>query len=116
MTRSINKLDDARLIKLPKHPANNGDGVLVVAEAAQQVPFQIQRMFTIVAAAGAKRGQHAHRLCSQFMLCVRGAVSVLCDNGSDRKAFLLDSGELGLLVPPGLPGHEDAARIDTFRK
>jgi dTDP-4-dehydrorhamnose 3,5-epimerase-like enzyme len=59
-------------------------------------------MFTIVAPAGAKRGRHAHRLCSQFMVCVRGAVDVVCDNGSDRKTFSLESGELALLVPPGL--------------
>jgi dTDP-4-dehydrorhamnose 3,5-epimerase-like enzyme len=98
----MNKLNDARLIKLPKHGGANGDGVLVVAEAAEQVPFQIQRMFTIVAAAGAKRGQHAHRLCSQFMVCVSGSVSVVCDDGGDRKTFSLDSGELALLVPPEL--------------
>ena len=67
----MNELRDARLIKLPKHAAANGDGVLVAAETAQQVPFQIQGMFTIVAPAGAKRGQHAHRLCSQFMVCVK---------------------------------------------
>jgi hypothetical protein len=48
----MNELRDARLIKLPKHAAANGDGVLVVAETAQQVPFQIQGMFTIVAPAG----------------------------------------------------------------
>lgn len=97
----MNKLD-VHLIKLPKHAGANGDGVLVVAEAAQQVPFPIQRMFTIVAAAGAKRGRHAHRLCSQFMVCVRGAVEVVCDDGDDRKTFSLDSGELALLVPPAL--------------
>jgi dTDP-4-dehydrorhamnose 3,5-epimerase-like enzyme len=98
----MHELGDARLIKLPKHAAGNGDGVLVVAEAAREVPFQIQRMFTIVAAAGAKRGQHAHRLCTQFMVCARGAVSILCDDGADRKTFSLDSGELALFVPPGL--------------
>jgi WxcM-like, C-terminal len=98
----MNELADARLIKLPKHAGANGDGVLVVAEAAEQVPFQIQRMFTIVAPAGAMRGHRAHRLCSQFMICVKGAVSVVCDDGADRKAFFLDSGEMALLAPPQL--------------
>jgi dTDP-4-dehydrorhamnose 3,5-epimerase-like enzyme len=97
-----NELGDAHLIKLPKHATANGDGVLVVAEAAEQVPFQIQRMFTIVADAGAKRGQHAHRLCSQFMVCVRGAVDIVCDDGIGRKTFSLDTGESALFVPPGL--------------
>jgi dTDP-4-dehydrorhamnose 3,5-epimerase-like enzyme len=98
----MNQVSDARLIKLPKHTDANGDGELIVAEAAQQVPFQIQRMFTITAPAGARRGWHAHRLCSQFMVCVRGAVDVACDDESDRKTFSLDSGELALLVPPSL--------------
>jgi dTDP-4-dehydrorhamnose 3,5-epimerase-like enzyme len=98
----MNPVDDAHLIKLPKHAGSNGDGVLVVAEAAEQVPFQIRRMFTIVAPAGAKRGQHAHRLCSQFMVCVRGVVVVVCDDGGSRKTFSLGSGDLALLVPPEL--------------
>jgi dTDP-4-dehydrorhamnose 3,5-epimerase-like enzyme len=96
----MNELGDARLITMPHH-ATDGDGVLVVAEAAQ-VTFQIQRMFTIAAPAGAKRGEHAHWLCSQFMMCVSGAVNVTCDDASDRKTFSLDRRELALLVPPGL--------------
>jgi hypothetical protein len=48
------------------------------------------------------------------MLCVRGAVSVLCDNGSDRKAFSLDSGELALLVPPGLWIEIDVRQDDSI--
>jgi dTDP-4-dehydrorhamnose 3,5-epimerase-like enzyme len=35
-------------------------------------------------------------------MCVSGAVDVVCDDGSDRKTFLLDRSELALLVPPGL--------------
>jgi dTDP-4-dehydrorhamnose 3,5-epimerase-like enzyme len=95
----MNKLTDARQIKLPKHL--DGDGILVVAEA-EKVPFQIQRMFTVAAPARTKRGNHAHRLCSQFMLCVTGAVDVTYDNGKERKMFVLDRGELALLVPPGI--------------
>jgi WxcM-like, C-terminal len=78
--------------------------LLVVTEAGEHVPFhRIQRMFMIVALAGAKRGRHAHRLCSQFMLCVKGsAVDVVCDDGMDRKTFSLDHPELALFVPPGL--------------
>lgn len=96
----MNDLGDARLITLPQHVEN--DGVLVVAEAPVKVPFQIQRMFTIAAPAGAKRGQHAHQLCSQFIVCVSGAVDAVCDDGRERKAFSLGRPNLALLVPPGL--------------
>jgi hypothetical protein len=48
----MNELSDARLIKLPRFMDPGGDGLLVVTEAGEQVPFhQIQRMFTIVARA-----------------------------------------------------------------
>ena len=88
----MNHLHDARLIELPQHARD--DGEVVVAEAAAQVPFQITT--------GAKRGRHAHRLCSQFMVCVNGAVDVVCDDGSKQRTFMLDRRNRALLVPPGL--------------
>jgi UDP-2-acetamido-3-amino-2,3-dideoxy-glucuronate N-acetyltransferase len=96
-------LVDAHLIKLSQYVDADSDGLLVVAEAGKHVPFhRIQRMFTIVAPAGAKRGRHARRLCSQFMLCVKGVVDIVSDDGRDRKTFSLDHPELALFVPPRL--------------
>jgi dTDP-4-dehydrorhamnose 3,5-epimerase-like enzyme len=96
----MNKLTDARLIDLPRHA--RADGEVIVAEAVAQVPFRIERMFALTAPAGAERGRHAHRLCSQFMICVSGAVDVVCENGSSRKKFALHRRNRALLVPPGL--------------
>jgi dTDP-4-dehydrorhamnose 3,5-epimerase-like enzyme len=94
------QLSDARLIDLPLHA--RADGEVVVAEAAAQVPFRIERMFALAAPAGTKRGRHAHRLCSQFMICVSGAVDVVCEDGSKRNTFGLNRRNQALLVPPGL--------------
>jgi dTDP-4-dehydrorhamnose 3,5-epimerase-like enzyme len=94
------KLGDARLIDLPRHA--RPDGEVIVAEAAAQVPFRIERMFALAAPAGAKRGRHAHRLCSQFMICVSGAVDVVCEDGSQKSTFALNRRNQALLVPPGL--------------
>jgi dTDP-4-dehydrorhamnose 3,5-epimerase-like enzyme len=96
----MNHLHDARLIEPPQHARD--DGEVVVAEAAAQVPFQIKRMFALAAPAGTKRGRHAHRLCSQFMVCVNGAVDVVCDDGSKQHTFMLDRRNRALLVPPEL--------------
>jgi dTDP-4-dehydrorhamnose 3,5-epimerase-like enzyme len=96
----MNQLGNARLINLPRHA--RGDGEVVVAEAAAQVPFRIERMFTLTAPAGAQRGRHAHRQCSQFMICVSGAVDVVCDEGGKQRTFVLDRSDLALVVPPGL--------------
>jgi dTDP-4-dehydrorhamnose 3,5-epimerase-like enzyme len=89
---------DLRLSALPRFVRD--DGEVVVAEAATQVPFAIERMFTLAAGVGAKRGQHAHRLCSQFMLCVHGTVDVICDDGHERRTFTRARGNEALLVPP----------------
>ncbi len=97
----MHDLADARLVKLPKHMDDEGGGLLVVAEASQ-LPFIFQRMFAIAAPAGAMRGRHAHRLCSQLIMCVRGGADVVCDDANDRKTFALDRPEIALLVPPGL--------------
>jgi dTDP-4-dehydrorhamnose 3,5-epimerase-like enzyme len=96
----MNKIEDACLIALPRH--ERADGEVVVAEATRQVPFRIERMFALTAPAGAKRGRHAHRLCSQFMICVNGAVDVACEDGSKQKTFRLDRRDMALLVPSGL--------------
>jgi hypothetical protein len=94
----INSVGDVRLIELPRYARD--DGEIVVAQAASQVPFAIARMFTITGPMGARRGEHAHRRCSQVMLCVHGAVAVVCDDGRDQKTFALDRGYLALFVPP----------------
>jgi dTDP-4-dehydrorhamnose 3,5-epimerase-like enzyme len=89
-----------QIIELPRHARH--DGEVVVAEIAAQVPFRIERMFALAAPAGAKRGRHAHRRCSQFMICVSGAVDVVCEDGSSKNTFALDRRSQALLVPPGL--------------
>jgi len=96
----MNHLSDARLIDLPRHA--RADGEVVIAEAAAQVPFRIERMFALTAPAGAKRGGHAHRRCSQFMICVNGAVEIVCEDGRSKSAFALGRRNQALLVPPGL--------------
>jgi len=84
----MNKLTDARLIDLARHARTAGE--VIVAEAAAQVPFRIERIFTLTAPAGAVRGRHAHRLCSQFMICVSGAVDVVCEDGNSKKTFAMN--------------------------
>ena len=96
----MSKFADARLIDLPRHA--RADGEVIVAEAAAQVPFRIERMFVLAAPAGARRGRHAHRLCSQFMICVSGAVDVVCEDGIDKQSFALERRNQALLVPPGV--------------
>lgn len=93
-----NTTADLRLIALPEH--HRDDGSVVVAETFVHIPYTIARVFTLQGPVGSRRGHHAHRLCSQFMVCVHGAVDIICDDGSERRTFTLDQGNQALLVPP----------------
>jgi dTDP-4-dehydrorhamnose 3,5-epimerase-like enzyme len=78
------------------------NGVLCVYESGKQVPFVVQRVFTVSTKAGHARGDHAHRQCTQLLVCVSGRIRVSCDNGHSVKEHLLDHMATGLLVPPGV--------------
>jgi dTDP-4-dehydrorhamnose 3,5-epimerase-like enzyme len=103
----IHTIQDVRLLDLPRH--SRADGDLVVLEHGEQVPFMAARIFTVRAQKRAVRGQHAHRQCSQFLVCVHGEIAVECDDGKTKNRYLLDNGNKGLLIPPGIWG------IETYR-
>jgi len=76
-------------------------GFLVVIENAGAPPFSIARVFIVQAEKNAVRGRHAHKLCSQFLVCSSGEVLITCTDGDERVEFLLNKPSLGLLIPPG---------------
>lgn len=93
-------LSSVSLVKLPHHEEDNGQ--LVVIEGLVNIPFAIARVFLVLASKGAIRGMHAHKACTQFLTCPRGAVKVMCTDGVDSLFFELNHPNLGLYIPPGL--------------
>ena len=93
------------LIHFPRYPDSNG--ILCVYESGQKVPFDIRRIFTVSAMRGDMRGEHAHKQCSQLLVCVSGQIRVVCDDGFFLTHHLLDSMNHGLLVPPGIWAQEE---------
>ena len=83
------------------------NGALCVYEGSQQVPFDIRRVFTVSAKAGDTRGDHAHKQCTQLLICVSGKIRVSCDDGSVVTQHLLDNMGVGLLVSPGIWAKEE---------
>ena len=56
-------------------------GLLTVGEFERQIPFIPRRYFMVFGVPSAEvRGEHAHYSCQQFLVCVRGACSVLVDD------------------------------------
>ena len=94
-------MESVQLIQFPFFKEDNGE-LSVFEQNPEAIPFQIKRIFNVRADKGSVRGQHAHRLCSQMLICSNGSVEVFCDDSSNQEVFLLDNPNFGLLVPPGV--------------
>jgi acetyltransferase-like isoleucine patch superfamily enzyme len=76
-------------------------GTLAAMEFEKQVPFAVNRTFFVFDVPSREtRGEHAHRECHQFLVCIRGSCAVVADDGETRQEFLLNSPTLGLHLPP----------------
>ena len=76
-------------------------GDLSVGEFTKEIPFEPKRYFLVFNVPSEKtRGEHAHRECHQFLICVKGSCSVVADDGVLRREVLLDQPNLGLYLPP----------------
>jgi hypothetical protein len=76
-------------------------GSLSVGEFEKQIPFAPKRYFIVFDVPSKEvRGEHAHRVCEQFLICVHGSCSVLVDDGVNHAEVLLSSRDEGLYLPP----------------
>lgn len=76
-------------------------GSLTVGEFDRTIPFAVKRYFMVFDVPSMEtRGEHAHRQCHQFLICVRGSCALVADDGKNRQEFLLDSPDLGVHLPP----------------
>lgn len=91
------------LHKLPRY--QDLRGALSVGEFSKDLPFQPKRYFLVFDVPSQEtRGEHAHRICHQFLICVKGSVRVLADDGRRREEFTLDSPSVGLHLSPMIWG------------
>ena len=65
------------------------------------MPFSPQRYFLVFDVPGKEvRGEHAHRASHQFLVCARGSLNVVVDDGVNTEEVRLDRPDLGLHIPP----------------
>lgn len=93
------QMNGVRVIELPEVVDMRGS--LSVGEVGPQIPFDVKRYFLVYDVPSREvRGEHAHRVCHQFLIAVSGSVNVVADDGVSRQEFLLDRPNLGLHLPP----------------
>jgi UDP-2-acetamido-3-amino-2,3-dideoxy-glucuronate N-acetyltransferase len=78
-------------------------GTLSVGEFLRSVPFEPRRYFLVYGVPSPEvRGEHAHRLCRQFLICISGSCSVMADDGRHRVEVVLDAPYRGIHLPAGV--------------
>ncbi len=94
---------DCVLYKLPL--VSDIRGNLSVAEYEDQIPFMPKRCFWVFDVPSQEvRGEHAHKELHQYLICVKGSVTVVLDDGFNKTEVVLDEPNLGLHIPPRVWG------------
>ena len=76
-------------------------GDLIAREVGAGFPFTPKRAFLVMDVSSKEvRGEHAHRECEQLLVCVKGSMACVVDDGVRHQEVLLDTPEVGLYVPP----------------
>jgi carbonic anhydrase/acetyltransferase-like protein (isoleucine patch superfamily) len=113
----VDPFEGARFITPPSKPGESIDfagcsvirlpqvidlrGALTYGEVGQYLPFEPQRFFVVYDVPSAQiRGSHAHRQLHEWIVVVKGSVTVTADDGTDRAQVLLDDPTLALHLRP----------------
>jgi len=76
-------------------------GSLTFAEVNGLLPFLPKRFFLIYNVPSQEiRGEHAHRVQHQFLVCLHGSCTVMVEDGQFRAEVKLTQPTVGLYIPP----------------
>ena len=80
---------------------NDLRGDLSVTDVEKEIPFPVKRIFWIYNVPSEHvRGSHVHRELEEFLVCVKGSVSIVVDDGQSREELTLNDPSTGLYLPP----------------
>jgi UDP-2-acetamido-3-amino-2,3-dideoxy-glucuronate N-acetyltransferase len=92
-------VQDVKLIHLKHVEDMRGD--LCVSEWYKDLPFIPRRIFMVYNVPDARiRGEHAHKECHEFLVCAKGSMAIVVDDGINREEYVLDQPWFGIYLPP----------------
>ena len=94
-------MESVKLLEFPIFEEDSGE-LVVFEENIAVIPFLIKRIFNVRSEKDSVRGKHAHRLCSQILICSNGSIEVTCDDSTNKEIYILNKPNYGLLVSPGI--------------
>ena len=91
-------LDDVKKFTLKTF--TEPDGKLTPIELDKDVPFEVKRMFYVYDVHDQNdRGKHSHHKTKQILIAVSGGVTVVCDDGKERRNYVLNEPNRALYIP-----------------
>ena len=105
-------MESVKLLEFPIFEEDNGE-LVVFEENIEVIPFSIKRIFNVRSEKDSVRGKHAHRLCSQILICSNGSIQVTCDDSTKKEIYILDKPNYGLLVSPGIWAEQKYIKQNT---
>lgn len=87
------------IYKIPKASDLRGD--LSFIEYKKNIPFLVKRFFMVYNVPSKEiRGEHAHKKNHQFLICLKGSLSVIVDDGRKSIEIPLREGDSGIYIRP----------------
>ena len=105
-------MESVKLLEFPIFEEDSGE-LVIFEEIIAVIPFSIKRIFNVRSEKDSVRGKHAHRLCSQILICSNGSIQVTCDDSTNKEIFILDKPNYGLLVSPGIWAEQKYIKQNT---
>ena len=82
-------------------------GSIHIGEVDEEIPFTPKRYFIVSNVPKDEvRGQHAHKICHQFLICINGTICTEIDDGYKKSIILLNKPSFGLYMPPKIWGKQ----------
>ena len=87
-----------------KRIVDERDGALCIVNGAEDVPFEIKRVYYInnLEHNQSLRGQHAHKELCQVIFCINGCFTLTLDDGEKKQDVLMMRDNEGVILRPML--------------
>ena len=88
-----------KIIKIKKFTKRSGK--LLPITFNRKFPIKVKRIFFIYGKKKYKRGDHAHKKCSQVFFAIKGKIKInMKYKNTNKRVFLNENRSRALLVPP----------------
>ena len=93
-------LNAIQLLKIPVVEDTRGNLAFIQEDV---LPFEFKRVYYLFdVPSNAYRGGHSHIAQQETLIALSGSFEVVLQDGLDKKSFILNKPNLGLLIPTGI--------------